>query len=995
MQAWWKVRIWDQNGQASPWSEPARWSMGLLEASDWKGKWIGETELSPEQRTWKASHNGYHSGFVDHADAEKWVQIDLGKPTTINAVRLYPARPFDWSGDDPDFMFPYRFKVLVANQADLSDAKTVIDRTESDVPNPQGQPQTYEFEPVEGQYVRLVATKLRKRDRDNHGLSFAEMEVLSGEQNVAVGKKVTATDSVEHNSWGRRRLVDGDCHSHPAGGMDPLTPPRLRKEFAVEEQSEITRAVVYVTALGLYELHINGQRVGDHQLAPEWTDYRQRVQYQTYDVQGLLHGGENAIGVQLADGWYAGRIGLTRVVPDGPPRAIYGRQPLLLLQLELHHADGKIERIVSDGSWRMTTDGPLRTADIMDGVVYDAQRETPGWTESGFDDSAWQVAGVAKSPAVELDAQMYEPIRKTREIRPIAITEPKPGVFVFDMGQNFAGWCRLKVQGEAGQEITLRHGEVLRLDDGTVYTDNLGVDVAVDHFTLRGEGVETFEPHFTYHGFRFVQVTGLTHEPNLDTLTGCVVHSNPPEVGEFDCSSPMINRLWQNILWTQRANMYGVPTDCPQRVERLGWTGDILAFAPTGCFNMDMAAFLSKWLVDMRDAQVDDGRYPDFAPHPYDPSLRFSGVAAWGDAGVFVPWCAYRNYDDERMLAEHYESARRWVDWIHSRNPELLWKNDRHNDYGDWLNANTIELEGWPKTGGEMPKEAFATAFFARSTQIVADMAKVLGRNDDARRYGELARKIRAAFVEAYVEPDGRLQGDTQAGYALALEFNLLPQAQWAGAAQRMVDCFKRYKGQISTGFHSTVPLMHSLTRFGYLNDAYRLVNNREVPSWGYEMDHGATTVWERWDAYVEGRGYRVGMNSFSHYAIGAVGEWMYETMVGINLDPHVPAYKHFVLRPQPGGGLTFVHGAYDSIHGRIASAWHHEGDKLSLEFTVPPNTTATAYLPTHDIGSVHENGVALSDIPGVSDVHATDDGVVCELQAGTYCFELDAASGL
>jgi alpha-L-rhamnosidase len=996
-QVWWMVRIWDQDGRPSAWSEPAYWSMGLINPEDWQGRWIGDTTPTPSLEG-RPAHNGYHSAFVDHPNAEKWVQIDLGTQTSIDGVRLYPANPFDWQ-DDPNFMFPKRFKIVVSTTLDFANATVVVDHTETDVPAPNGEPQTYHFAAVKARYVRLVATKLRKRDAENYGLSLAEMQVLSGDRNLAQGKPVIATDTVEQGSWSSSRLVDGDLRSHGFEGMEPLTPPRLRKEFVVENPLAVQRAVAYVTALGLYELNINGQRVGDRLLAPEWTDYHKRVQYQTYDVTDFLRGNENAIGVQLADGWYSGRVGLAHIVPGGRPRAIYGRRPRLLFQLELEHADGSIQRIVSDDTWRLTTEGPLRIADLLEGETYDARRTMPGWTEPGFDDSNWDEAGIADPPDIRVVAQPNEPIRKTREINPVELTEPQPGVYVFDMGQNFAGWCRLKVQGEVGQTITMRHAEVLNPEDGMVYTDNLGDAWATDRYTLSGEDVEVYEPHFTYHGFRFVEVTGLTEKPKLELLTGCVVNSDAPEIGTFECSSPLLNQLWRNIRWTQRANMYSIPTDCPQRAERLGWMGDILAFAQAGCFNMDMAAFLSKWTVDVRDAQVRDGRYPDFAPHPFDPAARFSAVPAWGDAGVFVPWRQYQNYGDRRLLAQHFNSARRWVDWIHEQNPNLLWKNKRHNDYGDWLNGDTIELEGYPRKGGQMPKDAFGTAFFARSAQLVAEMAKVLGREGDAKRYEALASDIRKAFMDAYVDAEGRIAGDTQAGYALALQFDLLPEEMRVGAARRMVDALEGYDGRISTGFHTTILLMRSLTEYGYLDEAYRLINSRKAPSWGYAIDHGATTVWERWDAYIEGRGYRVGMNSFSHYSIGAVGEWMYRTILGINPDPQTPAYKRFIIRPEPGGDLTWARGSYGSIHGNIAVSWRREADRLLIEVTVPANTTATAYLPTSSLDGVRESGVQESGVPlnkadGVSNARLSNGSVVCELAAGTYKFEMPARDG-
>jgi alpha-L-rhamnosidase len=363
---------------------------------------------------------------------------------------------------------------------------------------------------------------------------------------------------------------------------------------------------------------------------------------------------------------------------------------------------------------------------------------------------------------------------------------------------------------------------------------------------------------------------------------------------------------------------------------------------------MDMAAFLTKWIPDVRDAQTSDGRYPDFAPHPFDPATRFSSVPAWGDAGVFVPWTAYVWYGDRRLLEQHFDSARRWVDYVHEKNPDLLWKNSRGNDYGDWLNADTLKLAGWPAKGAEVPKEVFGTMFFARSTQLVARMAEVLGRTEDARRYAALANEVRAAFQKAYVQPDGMLTGDTQAGYAIALAFELLPPERQDAALQRMVTAFDRYGGNISTGFHSTICLMNELTGRGRVDDAYRLLLNRTMPSWLYPVEHGATTIWERWDGYVEGRGFQdPGMNSFAHYAYGCVGEWMFRTILGINPDEQRPGFTHFTLRPLPGGGLTWARGHYDSLHGRIESAWRIDGDRVQLEVTVPANTTATVILPT------------------------------------------------
>lgn len=800
---------------------------------------------------------------------------------------------------------------------------------------------------------------------------------------------------LDASDWGEAKWI-GDATPAPAGGFDPLPAPLLRRAFderamgkgGREGPAKVERATLYITALGLYEARINGRRVGDHELAPEWTDYHQRVQYQTYDVTPLMLAGKNVIAVTLADGWYAGKIGLTGIVPKGPPRAIYGRQPRLRARLEIERADGTRDTIVTNDDWKTSLAGALRVGDLLDGETYDARAELPGWDTTTFDDSAWKPAAITEpKPAPRLVAQANEPIRVTQELKPVAQSEPKPGTYVFDLGQNMVGRCRVKLKAPAGTTITLRHAEVLN-PDGTIYVTNLRGAAQSDHYIAAGrDGDETFEPRFTYHGFRYVEVTGLPAKPAQDDLVGEVFHSDSPEVSRFESSDAKLNRLMQNVLWTQRANLMSTPTDCPQRDERMGWMGDILAFAQTACFNMDMSAFFTKWVRDVRDAQTRDGRYPDFAPQPFDPNVRFSGVPAWGDAGVFVPWRQWVNYGDRRLLEEHFDSMVGWIEFIHAKNPDLLWKNARGNDYGDWLNADTLQLAGWPAKGAEVPKEVFGTAFFYKSTGYVARIAAVLGRKDDAAKYADLAEKIKAAFNQAYVSADGRMQGNTQAGYAIALAFDLLPGESRAPAAEYMLEAFKTYNGNISTGFHSTICLMNELTRAGKTDEAYRLINNRTMPSWGYAVDHGATTVWERWDGYVEGRGFQdPGMNSFSHYAIGSVGEWVWRTVVGINPDETQPGYKHFVLHPEPGGGLDWVRGEYQSIRGTIRSGWKRDGEKLVFEFSVPPNTSATIILPARNPEAVKEGEVAASSAVGVRAVPSRH-GAAFEVGAGNYRF--------
>ncbi|MBX7258006.1 MAG: glycoside hydrolase family 78 protein [Candidatus Hydrogenedentes bacterium] len=759
----------------------------------------------------------------------------------------------------------------------------------------------------------------------------------------------------------------------------------FRKEAVIEKP--IRSAMAYISALGVYELQINGQRVGEQILAPEWTDYHVRVQYQTYDVTGLLTRGENAFAATVGDGWYSGRIGLSNIVPNGPTWGHYGKNPKLLMQVEVEFEDGTRQQIVTDGSWTCSLEGPIRRNDTLDGEVQDGRKELPGWDKAGYDDTAWTAANaseIGEKPL--LVAQCNEPIRVIEELKPIGLTEPKPGVFVYDLGQNMVGWCRFAHEAPAGTTATFRYGEALN-DDGTLYTANLRGAPQTDAYTYRGGGAETFEPHFTYHGFRYVEVTGLPAKPAQDALLGRVFNSSSPEIGAFECSSELLNKLAHNILWTQRANMMSVPTDCPQRDERLGWMGDIQVYSQTAIFNMDMAGFFTKWLQDVRDNQAADGRFPDFAPHPFDYNARFSGVPAWGDAGVFVPWRVYENYGDTRLLETHFEAARRWVDYIHAANPDLIWSQGRNNDYNDWLNADTLKLENWPKSGGAVPPEVLATAFFARSTEYVSRMADVIGRKDDAATYGSLAKAIKAAFCREFVAADGRIKGDTQAGYALALNFEMLPEEMREKAVGHMLAGLVKYNGHISTGIQSTIRMMLELSRAGYDDVAYKLINNRTMPSWGYSIEQGSTTIWERWDGYVVGRGFQdPGMNSLNHWAIGAVGEWMYKTILGINAG--APGYKKIVIRPVPGGGLTYAKGHYDSIRGRIAVDWTLDGGAYALKVSIPANTTATVYVPAASAEQVQENGKPVADVAGIRSVESEKVGFVAfDVGSGEYAF--------
>ncbi|MBS1850516.1 MAG: glycoside hydrolase family 78 protein [Acidobacteria bacterium] len=1005
---WWKVRVWDQHGTASAWSEPSHWGMGLLNAGDWKAKWIRHPDGE------SAGHNGYRSQFASSADIEKWVAIDLLLDKRLDTVKLFPTKPFDIPDAPAGYLFPVRFRVDVSGNPDFANFQTVIDQTKADYPNPGDKPVELHFSPAQGRYVRLVVTRLASAGQGAYGFALAEMEALQSDPRPPhpllplsrAGAVPSASDSEEQGAWSLQFLNDTVTVAQAARAGAPAPALMARKEFQV--RAAVARARAYVSALGLYELHVNGKRVGNHVLAPEWTDYNKRVQYQVYDVTDLLQAGENAVGALVGHGWYAGRTSFL------PGRRFYGTEPKFLLQLKLEFKDGTSQVIVSDDSWKVTQEGPLRSDDIFDGEVYDARKEMAGWDHSGFNDSKWSAAKVSEDVHAALVSQYDQPIEVVGEVHPVGVHEPMPGVYVADMGQNMVGWVRLQLHAPAGTAIKLRHAEVLR-EDGSIYTDNLRENLQgakqTDIYYARGSGEESYEPRFTYHGFRYVEITGLAYKPTPNMLVGKVVHTAAPRTGTLETSNQLVNKLMQNIWWTQVGNLTGIPTDCPQRGERAGWMADAQVFSPAAMFNMDLSRFYSKWFQDIRDAQGGDGVFAAFAPSPFGPPPEGSAVPGWSDAGVLLPWQMYLTYGDTRILESQFDSARRYVDGIHAANPDLIWRKARGIAFTDWLNADTIDLPNWPKQGAATPTDLFATAFFAQSTHVVAEMARVLGRQAEARTYGELAEKIRMAFQKEFVGDDGVIHakspsdpalatgagtstdGDNQTSYALALNFNLLSPDLNRKAAARMAQNVRSFRnGYLSTGIHGTNRLMLELSNAGYNHLAYQLLTNREVPSWGYMIDHGATTVWERWDGYVEGRGYQAPyMNSFNHYGMGAVGEWIYRNVGGINLDPGNPGFRHFLIRPRPEKQITFAKATYQSVRGEIVSEWRQEAGKLQLRIVVPVNTTATVYVPATSIAQVQEGTGPATQVRGVTFLRQEGGAAVFQVASGEYEFHANA----
>ena len=791
---------------------------------------------------------------------------------------------------------------------------------------------------------------------------------------------------LEASEWSARwiaadpEIIKRDKEAIAPTLLDCGTPALFRKEFDLT--GPIKRATIYASARGVFELRANGRRIGDDIFAPEWTDYDKRIHYRAYDVTGLLKTGCNALGATLGDGWWSGYVGWQET------RARYGSlENSLLVQLEVELTNGQSFTIGTDSSWTCNT-GPILFSDFMMGETYDARRERTGWDAPGFVNKDWLTAREVAAPTVPLVAQRSEPVQVVEMFVPLSVNEIKPGVFIFDLGQNIAGWVRLKVNAPAGTSLTIRHGERLS-SDGMLYTENLRRARATDVYVCRGGGEEDYEPHFTVHGFQYVELTGLPYAPGKDAVMGCVVRSATADAGEFECSHPGVNRLWLNGLWSQKDNFLSVPTDCPQRDERLGWMGDAQVFLRTASYNMDVAAFFTKWMIDVEDAQTPEGIFPDIAPRLREGENfiglgNLGGSAGWADAGVIIPYTIWRVYGDRRILERHYNAMAKWVDWIASHNPNGLRVNQLANNYGDWLCIPSDTSFG---THSPM-KNLLATAYWADDCTKLVHIARELRHEEDAKRFQKMFEHIRAAFQKEWLEPNGHITTDTQTAYLLALAFDLLPVNLRAAAAEHLVENIKALGWHLSTGFVGISHLNPQLTLAGRSDVAYRLLLREDYPSWLYPVKHGATTIWERWNGWTDQEGFFVPhMNSFNHYSLGSVGEWLFRHVAGIELDTEVPGFKKFVLRPFIGDGFDFARASYRTMHGEIASEWKRDGKNLTWSVRIPANTTATVFVPSRPDSTVTEGGESAEKAAAPRVIGREGDFLICEAASGLYIF--------
>jgi alpha-L-rhamnosidase len=1045
-QCYWKVQTWSRDGKLSAWSAPAQWSMGLLSQSDWKARWIGYDAAYNSPVV--AEQTKHHL----NVDGASWLSL----PT---------------NGQAPDRFLFVRKQFSLQDNRKLTKATLALycDNECAAQINGQNVGTAYRWEPT----ALLDATgaihsgaNIISLNVTNNDLSQPQvigrliLQFDTGDDLVIPLDQTCRVSSQSSTGWQEAAYNDQSWSSPATGGTPWGTPslsdilrtpvPYLRTTFAVK--SRVVRATLFATALGLYEIHLNGHRVGENYFTPGWTDFRKRVNYETYDVTPLVHSGPNAIGAMLGDGWYASTLAFTG------KRNWYGGSPRLMAQLVLQYADGTIQTVATDSSWKANF-GPYRQADLQLGAVYDGRVQLPGWDQTQYDDSAWsnvdvgvvnkqasgtsdvtdlvraavsndQVSltvtndsmggdpayGVVKDlivvyslgaaehsvtvpelgtlnlagapgsplkivsamfgqniapqplPVPQIQADPAEPVRIDNVISAIKLAEPKPGIFTFDLGQNMVGWTRLKISGLPGQKITVRHGEMLN-PDGTVYQENLRSASGTDIYYLSGNGVETLEPVFTLKGFRYVEVQGLTSEPTLQMVTGVVVHSDMSRTGSFTCSNPLVNQLYSNTVWSQKGNYIAVPTDCPQRDERAGWTGDAEFFMRTGAYNYDVSSFFTGWLETLcEDSQHADGSFAHVAP---DLNIG-SGSTAWGDAALQCTYHMYEVYGDTRIIDDHYAAMNRYMDFLAAHSSNYI---ANVGGFGDWLNL-----------GGGASSPVIDTSYYAYLAGIMSEMASATGRVDDASKFQELHDNIRKAFIQNFILPDGSIKDSSQTGYALAFTMDLVPDNLRSAVTDNFAEQLQKFNWHLATGFIGTPRLLPALHDAGLDNDAYKILLQETYPGWLYPVKLGATTMWEHWDSWTPDKGFEgAGMNSFNHYSFGAVAQYLYANVAGIDTDG--PGFRKIIIRPEIESGLTSASGSYNSISGLISTSWQVHGNGLSLDVTIPTNTTATVYVPSAD-GSVREGQQSADSAEGVRFVGREGISSIFKVGSGVYHFQ-------
>ncbi len=951
---YWRVLTYDASGRPSPWSAIASWEMALLNAEDCSAKWIVSqkpAEIDPAMKWGDWIWNAKASGDNTTVFIRKSFQIDAADPVKTAKIKMVADDNFTLfvNGRQVGGSSSWKTASVYQLEEHLRPGNNII---------------AIKAENGPGQYGVLFAARITLNSgKIIEFRSDAECKTAHTEQ-----PKWTSPD-FNDSAW-ETTIVVAKYGDEPWKQIGEAAPPRhaicMRKEFAVK--GPVARARAYVSGLGIYELHLNGRKVGQDLFTPGWTHYFKRLQYQTYDVTGMLKEGPNAVGAILGNGWWSGGLGWkgSDQYSEGDLR--------LICQINIEYADGSRETVVTDPTWQSYT-SPISRNTYYHGETYDARLEQPGWDAAGFDAGKWWKTTVLEEKPVMMVAQRDETIQITEEIPPMQISEAQKGVFIFDFGQNASGVARLKVEdAKPGDKIRLRFGEELD-PNGQLYRDNYRSAEATDYYICKGGGVEIWEPIFTYRGFRYCEVTGLPKPPTTATLTHRVLHTATPPAGTFRCSNWLINRICKNVEWGLRSNIHSVPTDCPQRDERLGWMGDAQAFAHTSCFLRDMGAFYTKWMFDITDSQGPDGATTDVSPAKV---VTDAAKPGWGDAIVIIPYTVWRFYGDTRIIEQNYKGMAAWVEYMKTHGKDGLYER---KGYGDWVPVQAS------------PTEWIGSAYYFYCCKLMSEMAAAIGKPDDAKKYHDQAAAIAKAFNEKHLnkETNSYLTG-TQTCNILPLFFGITPPERKAAVLGNVVKDIMARGDHLSTGFLGTTYLMALLHEAGQNDLAWRLASQTSYPSWGHMILKGATTIWERWDTDKQGPG----MNSRNHFAFGTVARWFYEALAGINLDPQVPGFKRFSIRPVIVGDLTWVKATYPSVYGEIRSEWKRTDNGLTLEVAIPANTTARVHVPLlgMDRCQVSESGMPVlgpgSHVPGVRFIDIRGDAAVLDVAAGRYTFVVE-----
>jgi alpha-L-rhamnosidase len=964
----WKIRVWDSSGKSSGWSKPAHWIMGILSPSDWQAQWIGHDLPS----------------VTNHLSGTSWIWFPTGEPEKSAAPGNVYFRRIIELPTNRDIV---RARILYTGDDEV---KSYINGRDiggrDNYRYVRDQDITYRLNPGKN---TLCLVGMNKGDKPKHAGVVARIEVQfrTGEPVVICTDDRWKSSSKEVDGWIKEDFDDstwvtakviGPVGMEPWGEVrtteERRQPARyLRREFTVEKG--LKRATVFYSGLGWSELYLNGGKVGDEVLSPGLTDYTRRSLYLTHEITKQLHTGPNAFGAVLGNGlFYSPRSKVYAGMQS------YGA-PKLLLHLRLEYQDGTVSHLVSDASWKITTDGPILANNFYDGEEYDARLELGDWTRPGFDDSKWRPAEIAAVHEGDLSAQMMNPVRVTGRIKPVSVKEPAPGMFVFDMGQNMVGWCKLNVRGTMGDSVTLRFAEGL-LPDGKLYMANLRGAKVTDSYTLKGGGKESWEPRFTYHGFRYVEITGFPGKPDLSAVEGIVVNDDLPSAGDFATSDELLNKIYRNVVWGVRGNYHSIPTDCPQRDERQGWLGDRSEECIGESYIFDIEPLYAKWTRDMADSQRTNGSIPDVCP-PYWPLYKDN--VTWPSSIIIIPEMLRREYANTDVIRTHYASAKLWMTHMNEYVSDGIISKD---NYGDWcVPPEDPALIHSKDTNRITAKALLATSYWYHDLRLMGQYATLLGKTNDAREFAAQAEVVKKAFNDKFLNRElGQYDNGTQTSCVLPLAFGLVPEDLKPRIFSHLTEKISNEShNHIGTGLIGGQYLDRVLTSNGRADLALTIAQQRDYPGWGYMVEHGATTIWELWN----GNTADPAMNSGNHVMlVGDLVIWFYENLAGISPDASQPGFKHLIMKPEPVGDLTFVKASHRSPYGKITSEWHKKGAEFDWDINIPANSTATVYIPAANASQVRESGKTLDKTKGVKLVKYENGRAVMEVQSGEYHFK-------